>query len=538
MEKVKCECGHVNPHGTILCESCGRALTEEAKQEKLHDMRYEGSARRSQTYQKTIVDKVWNFFSSVKVGVWLIVLTLVASSIGTIFPQKLFIPQNIPPEQYYEDVYGFAGKLYYMFGFYDLYNSAWFIALIASIGVSLVICSLDRVIPLYRALKNQRVARHVSFMNKQRFFTKQEVKLSEEEWSDVKKQLASKRYKLREEEGSLLAEKNRFSRWGPYVNHIGLIIFLFGAMLRSVDGMYVDETLFVREGATLEIPGTNGEYYLKNEKFIVENYDKDKDPEVFNQALEKANGVVKTYQTNAVLYRDENQGLPGAEPQLTKVKSGEIRVNEPFKFDNYALYQDSFTKDELKAMEFGLTNKATQEEVGKVKIDLLKPKDVYDLGNGYKVELIGYFPDYAGFSEEGEPTTKSPNPNNPAFFFKMISPEHPKGEISFVAIRKTLEPVGETEYKMEFKGIETRNISVLTVRKDLTLWILAVGGAIFMIGVVQGAYWNHRRLWIRQIDNEVYVAAHTNKNWHGLKREIDAAIGSTRVPMLEDQQKS
>nr|WGD89412.1 hypothetical protein P5656_04105 [Bacillus subtilis] len=29
----------------------------------------------------------------------------------------------------------------------------------------------------------------------------------------------------------------------------------------------------------------------------------------------------------------------------------------------------------------------------------------------------------------------------------------------------------------------------LTVRKDLTLWVLAVGGAIFMIGVIQGMYW-------------------------------------------------
>lgn len=61
MKEIKCVCGHVNPIGTILCESCGRALTDEAKQEKLHDMRYEGSARRSQTYNKTIVDKIWNF---------------------------------------------------------------------------------------------------------------------------------------------------------------------------------------------------------------------------------------------------------------------------------------------------------------------------------------------------------------------------------------------------------------------------------------------------------------------------------------------
>ena len=47
-----------------------------------------------------------------------------------------------------------------------------------------------------------------------------------------------------------LAEKGRFSRWGPYVNHIGLIIFLIGGMLRFVPGMYVDKVLWLREGET------------------------------------------------------------------------------------------------------------------------------------------------------------------------------------------------------------------------------------------------------------------------------------------------
>lgn len=54
MSEMKCECGHVNPVGTILCESCGKALTEEAEKEKLYNMRYEGSARRSQTYNKQL----------------------------------------------------------------------------------------------------------------------------------------------------------------------------------------------------------------------------------------------------------------------------------------------------------------------------------------------------------------------------------------------------------------------------------------------------------------------------------------------------
>ena len=90
MNEVKCECGHVNPHGTVLCEACGKVLEETTSY--LVDMRYEGSARRSQTYNKTIIDKVWNFFSSVKVGIILIVVTLIASAVGTILPQEMYKP--------------------------------------------------------------------------------------------------------------------------------------------------------------------------------------------------------------------------------------------------------------------------------------------------------------------------------------------------------------------------------------------------------------------------------------------------------------
>ena len=54
----RCECGHVNPVGTVLCEACGRTLANQQGEKELLDMRYEGSARRSQTYNKSIIDKI------------------------------------------------------------------------------------------------------------------------------------------------------------------------------------------------------------------------------------------------------------------------------------------------------------------------------------------------------------------------------------------------------------------------------------------------------------------------------------------------
>jgi hypothetical protein len=71
VDDLKCECGHVNPEGTVLCEACGKPVKRNQHidgndQKKLLNMRYEGSARRSNTYKTNIIDKIWRFFSSVQ----------------------------------------------------------------------------------------------------------------------------------------------------------------------------------------------------------------------------------------------------------------------------------------------------------------------------------------------------------------------------------------------------------------------------------------------------------------------------------------
>lgn len=535
MERVKCECGHINPHGTVFCENCGRTINEK-KQKKLLDMRYEGSARRSQTYNKTVIDKIWNFFSSVKVGVWLIVITLVASAVGTIYPQEMYIPKTVPAGEYYKQQYGFTGKLFYQLGFHDLYRSWWYILLVGSIGISLVICSLDRVIPLYRALKKQGVTRHESFLRRQRLFSEFQIHNVEQTINTIKKNLGKRNYKVREENGNILAEKGRFSRWGPYINHIGLIIFLLGTMLRSVPGMYIDEEMWIREGETKSIPGTNGKYYLKSEKFVLEVYEKEKEADVFNEALTRVGDqtVAKNYQTNVILFERIGNEVIGGEPKLKEVKTYQIRVNKPLKHDHYALYQVDFKLNEFKEMSFYLVDKATEQSYGKLTVDLRNPEEIYDLGNGYIVELEGYFQDFY-IDDAGEPNTKSKVPNNPVFVFKMITPDKPEGERSIVAIQQNIEPFGDNKYKMSFAGIETINVSALTVRKDTTLWLLGVGGFIFMVGVIQGMYWQHRRIWLQNKGGHLILAGHTNKNWYGLKTDIKAIMKHTELKEIVDQ---
>ncbi|MDW0109111.1 cytochrome c biogenesis protein ResB [Sporosarcina aquimarina] len=537
MSKIKCQCGHENPFGTVLCEKCGRPQTDEAQKSEMVDMRYEGSARRSQTYKKSIIDKIWNFFSSVKIGVSIIIAVLSTSAIGTIFPQKFYVPVsgNDPSEYlaYYERLYGTAGKLYYQLGFYDMYDSWWFKILIGMLGTSIIIASLDRVIPLYKSLKKQRTKRHPSFMKRQRVFGQDHIEDADESLEKAEKALKDLHYNVKVEDGAILAEKNRFGRWGPYVNHAGLIIFLLGVLMRGIPGFYVDETMWIREGETREIPGAPG-YLLENVDFSVETYSKDEAGKVFGEAIEKNGSIVKEFKSDVKLYKEKEGSLPGSS-DVEFVKEYPIIVNKPLKFDGYSIFQMDYQTDELKSMTFNLVNKKTEESFGEFTIDLNDPADSYDLGNGSSIELMEYYADYDGIVD-GEPTSKSPIPNNPAFIFNMKTPDHPEGEKSFVAIRQTLE-VEPNDYEAKFQSAETRDASGLTIRKDKTLYILLLGGIVFMIGVIQGSYWQHRRIWIQKGTNsEMLIAAHTNKNWFTLKKDIDTVKEVAALPAYTDKQ--
>lgn len=302
-------------------------------------------------------------------------------------------------------------------------------------------------------------------------------------------------------------------------------------MFRYVPGFYMNEQLWIKEGETLAIPGTDKKYYLTNHQFLIEVYD-ESDGEVYQKALEQKGTIVKNFQSNVTLYEAE-ETLPGEKPELEKLGDYKIQVNHPLKFDRYAIYQSSYRLNELAKMSFQLTKKDSNESFGEITIDLSNPQKKYELGKGYIVEVLSYFPDFK--MENGEPTTESSNPVNPAFAFKMITPDKPDGEVSFTAIQQTIEPFGENEYKMAFQSVETVNYSGLTVRKDLTLPIIAMGGIIFLIGVSQGSFWQHRRIWLKFDNDKFQIAGHTNKNWFGFKKEIDGIIEGTGIPKPIDQ---
>ncbi|MNO37961.1 Cytochrome c biogenesis protein CcsB [compost metagenome] len=545
ISNTKCECGHQNPVGTVLCEACGKPLEAEEQHSSGNlEMRYDGVARRSQRVNPGVIDLVWNFFSSVKIAIYLIVLTLLGSMLGTIFPQEsTFL--NIDASTYYPETYGTAGGIYYKLGLSHTYESWWFVTLLVLIGASLVICSLDRVLPLYKALTRQKIRKHRQFLTRQKVVLVTELKEEPEIWvARLVEPLQKKGYHVRTDGGALLAEKHRFSRWGPYVIHIGLIIFLLAVLARGLPGLNMDQHLAFPQGETVRIPDTT--YYLKNEKFTVEFYTEEEMPKEFRGTKI----LPKLYETKAVLYECTADCTdPSKEPQLAEVARHDIQVNSPLSYNGLKAYQfDYDLTPVLRSVQPELTNAKSGEVYGKFKLDMKNPQRTFQAGP-YTLSLKEKYMDF-GLNDEGQPVSKSPYPNAPAFLFLITGPDLPaegqqyfyfpkqvdKEKFQMAAINDKLGGSGrflELEVGSMSDVDFSESTTYLNIRVDRAMPFVWIGAGIVMLGLVLGFYWQHRRIWLAADHGELVLGGHTNKNWFGFRREIVSILAKTDLTVDE-----
>jgi cytochrome c biogenesis protein len=542
IHNTKCECGHQNHVGTVLCESCGKPLTDEAGNEPL-EMRYDGVARRSQRAKRTPLDRVWNFFSSVKIAVYLIIFTLLASAIGTIFPQEdTFI--NLDPATFYKDTYGWSGELYYLLGLSHTFDSWWFRMLLFMIGTSLVICSLDRVLPLYRALSKQQLRKHPSFILRQKVafegdLPQSGVNESTKDWDDrFADALRKKHYRVYREDGALLAEKNRFSRWGPYINHIGLIIFLLAALSRGIPGWHMNQYMEFLEGSPKAISGTN--YYLLNNQFTVDFYNPDEMSEGFRQ---RDVAVPKVYKTDAILYEcTADCRVADKQPVLRELTHQQIEVNKPLKYKDLQVFQFDYSETpELLSIKPMLTDHSTGQSYGPIDLQMDNPLPSYQAGP-FTLTLKSFFPEF-GLDDKGLPMTKSNKPLAPAFVFSLTGPGLPAAGSPYMYFPRQIDKVNfrqddingalGSRFDLSVGSMDDVKIaqytSYLNIRVEKAMPYIWFGAAVSMIGLIMGFYWQHRRIWLRIDGARLMLGAHTNKNWFGIRKEVADALGKTGI---------
>jgi cytochrome c biogenesis protein len=460
-----------------------------------------------------LVDKAWDFFASTRVAVVLIILLALASIGGSLVEQESNYQDWRPPYLYYPFRYGETlGPLLMKLGLTHAYTSIWFLTLVWLLVVSLVVCSLHRLIPLHKVLTRPQVKKDEHFVRRQQVvFEKSTAETNLEELAALFKKRG---FRIWRQENTLHADRGRISRYGPYILHIGLIVVAIAATLKALPGWDVTKSVWIADGETAAVEGLD--WQLKSNRFIMELY---------------PNGMPKEYATDLEIIQDGQV-----------VKTGRPEVNHPVNWDQYDIYQASFRREYGTATFSVMVGTGQQAvKVGTVTMDLRTIEPEYQVTPNLKLVVAEYF-NHVGPGEDGRPTNLSPNVSKPLM---RVEFQDAQGQVlgvqalAFAELPTTPSPGEKIEapatavngpIQLVVDDWTVRWYTGLQLHKDLTTPYMFLGLGIVLFGLGLTFFVFHQQIWVVEAGDTIVIGARTYKNVYSLKQYMRRLLQAEPLP--------
>lgn len=444
------------------------------------------------TQDRGILEQTWDFFASVRVAAVIIGLIGLASAVGTLIEQEGAYSSWQPPDSYYPERYGLAlGSFLLRWGLTQLYTSWWYLTLLLMLGASLVVGSLERLVPLWHTLQRPNPAPPAAFVRRLAHGFSYPVPRGELPLAALSRALRDRRYRVIDTDGRLVADRGRWGRWGPYITHLGVLLVLMGALTRAIPGFYFDQLIWVRDGDIAKVPNTS--WYVRNEQLLLASY-----PDGTPRSLRTAVTVIDG----------------GAE-----ILRSQVAVNHPLSYRQMQIFQTSF-QQELGKARVVVADRRTGAPIGSFELDLMQPDRNFLVGD-YVIAIQEYYPDF-GLDAGGKPETRSSRVQNPSFLLEIT----PRGGTPFRQWLFVLLPEleSDTHTPVRFQVPETHQVftSGLRVHRDVGLPGVELGLLLAGFGVLLSFGIPHRRIWALAAGDRVVVGAWCNRYPGCLYRELTA----------------
>ena len=265
-------------------------------------------------------NRIWKFFTSVKLTVLILLLLAMTSVIGTL------IPQNKTSEAYLQEYGTFFYRFFDVLDIFDMYHSWWFQFLMLILTINIIVCSANRLSATWKIIfpgkKRFNVARFRDNSDKNEFTDNH----SPDHLKDVYVPFVSKGFgyqKIEDTENgfSISAERGRWTRLGVYVVHLSVVFLLLGGLIGSIFGF--EGFANISEGEKtdhIRLRKSDGIYHLgfeiRCDDFDVSFYE---------------TGAPKEYRSSLVI-------LEEGKPVLKK----NIVVNDPLRYRGINIFQSSY----------------------------------------------------------------------------------------------------------------------------------------------------------------------------------------------------
>ncbi len=254
------------------------------------------------------------WLSDLRLAIGLLLVIAATSAIGTLIPQR-------EGSEAYHQLYDRKPWLGVVTGDWILklqldhvYASSWFLALLALLGLSLVLCSWRRQWPaLQAALRwvDYHSPRQLSKLSLAETIASADP---DTDLQNLQQLLHAKGWQLHAANGRLAARKGVLGRVGPLLVHAGLVVLMVGSAWGALAGQRLER--YLAPGRELELLNSRGDNQLT---VALEHFEIDRDsvgrPEQFRSQLKLLDST-------------------GA-----SVEETEISVNHPLRFRGMTVYQ-------------------------------------------------------------------------------------------------------------------------------------------------------------------------------------------------------
>jgi cytochrome c biogenesis protein len=455
---------------------------------------------------QSVIDRVLRLFSSVRLGIVLLVLLLICCMIG-----MLVMQQNVTGfDEYYGQLTPSQRELYGMLGLFDIYHSWYFTALLAATALNIVLSSIDRFPAAWIYIRQPKRSASPAFIRAQMFTRLEQSHRKPEALArEIATVWRSRGFRARAtrdgERLTLFAQRNLWNRFGAYAVHVSLLVIFAGAFMTSRYGI----------GGVMEIaPGDSSNTFftftnsLDGERssraplpFTVECTD-------IQQQLVTPEGGLDPMNTIDWL-------------SFVRIKDGDkktdalVHLNAPFDYRGYRFFQSSFQpRGNARRIAIVFEPGAGRPEV-EAEVSRGGSADVPGIG---RVDYIDFFPD-ADFKHD-HAVSVSDEYNNPAAELRITSPD---GRVSNVYAlsaghdKTSAFPASQESFRVGLKGFEKVAAShTLSVQYDPGRIPVYIGFTLLSISLCAVFFFSHQRVWAVIVPSgdgaTLHFGANTNRN--------------------------
>jgi cytochrome c biogenesis protein len=441
------------------------------------------------TTERSFINNVWDFFCSLKLTLFLLISLALTSIIGTILPQGA-----LPPE-YVASISPAKLQIYTKLGFFDMYHSWWFIALLYIFSINLISCSIKRLPHVFKFISEPTLvlgegARNSFALKKELTFSGSIDKGKERFVEFIGKEFSTPVITELNGEYHLFAQKTAWCRLGVYVVHFSILVIFVGAIIGSLAG-YKGFVTIVEGTSINSFEGRNGQqmplgFEVLCEKFNVEFY---------------PTGAPKEFRSILTIL-ENGRPVPG----YSQIK---VIVNEPLTYKGITFYQSSYGQANEGGEHF-IT--AAQRNGGTTEKIAVREGVVVTLKDGTTVKLLEatqevrpFAPGFSGPAARIEVTRKGAAPQTFIAFKNYPDVNAQRGDALIFG----------------YDGSTAKQYTGLQVAKDPGVWVVWLGCALMVVGIAVAFFMSHKRVWLVVSKGHARMYGNASKNQASFQMQFE-----------------